>query len=980
MIPPSQRRFLSAFVSLALFSALLGATHLRGQATLRFEFHEGTELEAVPSPNGRLIALQLWRHIWVLDESGGNARLLTDPTNPPAEHLAPAWSPDSKTILFAMMFADREKRENPHLVSVTDGNVTGLPPAFAAAVAWSPDGGRFLSLRDGRLWSVSRTDTMTTRLNPDSLQAKDPSWSPDGRWVAFSSGGPWWSGRSLYVVSAAGDSLRELTRGSDYVPSWSPDGRRLFFISDRSGLPQIWTVSVNGGEPTQLTNEPEIYPYAPRWWAARKLLLYTAAGKIQTLDPASGVRDSIPFSASLTIRRESHPLRRPVIPSPGVSLSVSGIHRPAVSPDGRSIIFGALGDLWLRRQNGRVEQLTTGPDYEGDAAWSPKSARVAFVSERRGKYTLWVLHPADGSRRQLTTAGRAQTPVWHPSGDSLFYRDSWDAIKIVATSGGEPRTVMQSPGLGHLVGWSKSGRGLVYLRSFQERGQRPTTAVRGLTEAGDSSTLFVSDPRAKVQFATLSSGGDSLAYVSNGELWILPLAGAVRTPGKLLDGPVFFPSWSGDGRIIYMSGEKLMQLDMRTGTASRLPVELSYRVPTGPSLLLRNARILSPEPRRGRWDMVLESGRIRAIRPTGRGGMRADSVIDLGGRTLIPGLFDVHRHAGWFGVAPSDQSALLYRGITSVGDAGSEGYWLREQQEAIQSGLEDGPRIFLAGQQITGASGNQPPTQLQAAADMHVDRYVGHLAQLGAAHVKAYNQWDAWVEAAVIREAHRRGMRTLSHFLRPSSVAAGLDRKEHEAIYMRGWVTRYRQDVLDILRRASITLVPTSGPEFPGCTARRIAQLRSLLEDDELVTFMSPEARETKRRDIAGCPVSPNATRAEEAFLYNVGAAHRAGVRIAAGSDSDLLTQEIMELLVAAGLTPLEALRAATSNAAATLGVEDRLGSIREGAIADLVVVEGDPLTNIADTKRVWGVIKDGRWIDRPQLLARARSRLTSER
>jgi len=86
-----------------------------------------------------------------------------------------------------------------------------------------------------------------------------------------------------------------------------------------------------------------------------------------------------------------------------------------------------------------------------------------------------------------------------------------------------------------------------------------------------------------------------------------------------------------------------------------------------------------------------------------------------------------------------------------------------------------------------------------------------------------------------------------------------------------------------------------------------------------------------------------------------------------------LSTHEILELLVAAGLTPLDALRAATRNAAAALGVEDRLGTIREGTIADLVVVGGDPLTDIRDTRRIWAVLKDGRVVDRAALLAHAR-------
>lgn len=981
----NRRWLLGTLGGIVLYVGLVSSQRAPSQQTIHLEFHEGTELEAVPSPDGRQIALQLWRHIWVLDAAGGEATRLTDATRPPAEHQAPAWSPDGRTILFSMMFADRDKRENPHLVPVTGGEPEPVAAPFAGAMAWSPDGTRFLCLRDGRLWSVSIADRAVTRLNPDSLEAKDPAWSPDGRRVVFSTGGVWWSGRSLYLVTATGDSLREITRGSDYVPSWSPDGRRLFFISERSGIPQVWSVSVEGGEPRQLTDEPEVYPFPPRWWPGRDVLMYTGAGKIRTLDPATGARDSIPFTARLTITREADRSRRPTIPAPGTELPVRGIYRPAVSPDGRSIVFAAMGDLWLRAPEGRIEQLTSGPEYDGDAAWSPDATRIGFVSERGGEYNLWVLDLRDRSRRQITTSGGAQTPIWHPSGDSLVFRHSWSEIRIVAATGGEPRRVIETRGFSvQPIGWLRAGTTLLYWQEYVAPGEdRSATAIRWLGPAGDSGTVLVSNPHAKIHFAAVSHRGERLAYVANGELWVASLPsspGRVAEPRRLLDGPVFFPSWSGDERIVYMSGRSLMQVDARTREQRRLPVSLSYRVPSAPSLVLRNARVLSPEPMQGLWDLRLERGRIQAIRPSGSATLRADSVVDVGGRTVIPGLFDAHIHKGWFGVAPSSMAAYLYRGITSVGDAGSEGYWLSELSEAIESGQDEGPRVFLAGPQITGTATRQPPVQLQADSPAHVERYLAHLDALGATHVKPYNQWNAWVEAAAIRGAHRRGLRTLSHFLRPSSVAAGLDRKEHESLYRRGWLTRYRQDVLDILVQAGIILVPTSGPEVPGCTARRMALSRSLLVDTTLAGFQSRASRESALRQLERCPVSPSATHAEEAFLYNIGAAHRAGVRIAAGSDTDLFTQEILELLVTAGLTPLDALGAATRNAAAALGVEDQLGSIREGAIADLVVVEGDPLTDIRDTKRVWGVVKDGRWVDRAALLARARLTLGVDR
>ena len=113
-------------------------------------------------------------------------------------------------------------------------------------------------------------------------------------------------------------------------------------------------------------------------------------------------------------------------------------------------------------------------------------------------------------------------------------------------------------------------------------------------------------------------------------------------------------------------------------------------------------------------------------------------------------------------------------------------------------------------------------------------------------------------------------------------------------------------------------------------------------------------------------------------MLGNVMAAHDAGVRIATGTDWQpgyLALHWELALLVEAGLTPLEAIRAATESAALALGVEGRLGSIEEGAIADLLILDADPLQNIRNTQRIYAVLKDGRLVDREKLLLEARAK-----
>ena len=94
------------FMALLLLPFLLCQNCSRGGTSLEFEFHEGTDMEASPSPDGRYMALQLWSQIWILDTSNGNARLLTDAIARPDEHISPRWSPDGAAIVFSSLRSD----------------------------------------------------------------------------------------------------------------------------------------------------------------------------------------------------------------------------------------------------------------------------------------------------------------------------------------------------------------------------------------------------------------------------------------------------------------------------------------------------------------------------------------------------------------------------------------------------------------------------------------------------------------------------------------------------------------------------------------------------------------------------------------------------------------------------------------------------------------------------------------------------------
>jgi Tol biopolymer transport system component/imidazolonepropionase-like amidohydrolase len=959
-------------VALLILPLLFAQCRSGRRTVLDLEFHEGTDMEASPSPDGRFLALQLWSQIWILDTNNGNARLLTDAITRPDEHMSPRWSPDGASIVFSSLRSDG----GLFVVPVSGGKPRQLTfHEFDSQPNWSPDGRTIVFWGAGRggLWTVPAQGGSPQKIKSEAEEAQSPAWSPDGRWIACI-----WRG-GVTVMASDGGSVRQVTKGpDDLAPSWSPDGRQLFFLSLKSGELQVWSVPVEGGDRIQLTDERDLSGFAPQWMPRRNLLSYVAGGKIRTLDTKSGTRGTIPFSARMTLSRKNYKQMSPELPTPGQRLPVRGIYGPVPSPDGRLVAFSALGDLWLRHADGKAEQLTSGPEDDADPAWSPDGSQLAYVSNRGGDYQVWALDLAGRARRQVTTtAGHATTPIWQPSGENIVFVQSsrpWaqPTLCVVPASGGDPRIIVPAGAAGMTpLGWFPEDQSLVYGQLAFDSKTRVSRSTIKRVRLDGRAVSWTMDPPDQIEFAALSTQGDTLAYVSNGELWIQDLVSEKGSERRLIQGPAFFPAWSPDRALLYVSSGKLMRVDTRTGEQRTLPVQLSYEIPrVSESLLLRNARLLIPEPREGLWDVLLQDGRIRSLRLAGMQPAPADRTMDLEGRTVIPGLLNLHEHL--FRGFPME--GFLYWGITSVASAGDEGHWTIAQQEAICSGRRPGPRLFPSGGFVVPTQMNAFPQFLRVKTSEQLRRYMDHLSGLGVTQVKAFNRREPWVEAECIEAAHRRGLPVLSHFLRPASVAAGLDRKEHALYYGLDGDIRapFAQDTIEILRKAGITITSTIVCMFVE-SLEGLPRFKAAVARTDVGGFLLPSQAEFLRKSLEK-PSDQAASNDPylKVSLANTAAAYKAGIRIIAGTDFYFLVPGLhweLELLVKAGLSPLEALRTATSNAAAVLGVEGRLGCISPGAVADLVVLEADPLEDIRNTQEIYAVIQGGRIIDRASLL-----------
>jgi hypothetical protein len=254
-----------------------------------------------------------------------------------------------------------------------------------------------------------------------------------------------------------------------------------------------------------------------------------------------------------------------------------------------------------------------------------------------------------------------------------------------------------------------------------------------------------------------------------------------------------------------------------------------------------------------------------------------------------------------------------------------------------------------------------------------VGRVVALLTAHGADHMKIRTFYGWTVAARLVDAAHRAGLRTTGHCILPLTLlAAGMDTQEHSG---NNCGTRldapYKQDVQQLYRAAGVFVVPST--IMYAWWGDWLAD-RKLLERPDIAPYLSPIKRNSLDW-LAGS--DPNYWVKEQGGLQieQARVLHQAGVPLGLGADAPVLPYAVhleLERLVQAGLTPLEAIQTGTSIAARIIGHDAELGTVEEGKLADLIILEpgADPSVDIRATRRIRQVMVGGRLIERPAAMA----------
>lgn len=963
---------------------------------VRLTLREGTNVAPALSPDGERLALDLLGSIWVLPAEGGEAVRLTDPLG---DARQPTWSPDGRRIAFQSY-----RTGNWHIWSVrADGS--GLRqlthgPYDHREPHWSPGGGSVLLSSDrGGSYDVWRLDVESgelSRVTSSEGNEFAPAWSPGGDALAYASEA---EDRAGIWVRPEGRPPRRLVASDGDVngPSWSPDGRRIVFNRIRGARSRLLSVPVpsplsgEGAEPlvppervSPVTDGEDVFPFRVQWPAPDRVL-YTADGlvKVRSL-AADGGADTVPFRYDVAVPRERYRGDPRDFDGTG-RRDAMGLVGPVTSPSGDRIAFAALGDLWVLPVGGRRERVTRDAHLDLDPDFAPGGRRLVWASDRAGgTLDLWIRDTRTGTVRRLTSsAGAERHPDWGPAGERVAYLDQEGALKVVDVESGRVRTLhgpMHMPGA---PSWSGDGTriALSVLEPYSSRYREGTNAIMVVPVDGGEPEVVKPVPHRSVgtrgtDGPVWSPDGEHMAFVMGGVLWRLavtpdgePAGPPVRLTRELADDP----SWGEDSRTLtYQSAGRLRRVRVADGRVDSIPLGLNWRPdrPTG-TLVVHAGRLFdgsSPELRRN-VDVVVRGNRIERIvshrSALHRGARR---VVDASGRTVMPGLIEGHAHQP---TAYGDRLGRIWLayGVTAVRNPASDAYEARERREAVSAGVRPGPRAFFAGPTFDGSrvyysdalalhGGTQLGMELERAARMDYDL------------IKTYVRLEDRLQERVIEFAHGHGIPVSSHELYPS-VANGGDGVEHiRGTSRRGYSPKvselYRSygDMVRLLGRSGMTLTPTVG--IYGGWPLALMREPEILEDRRFSRLMPGWVRQETREQLQGARERRDEFEALVPHMERTAAAVvDSGGRVVAGTDSPILPPGVSlhtELAgyVRGGMSEYEALRTATAVAAEALGAAGDLGTLEAGKLADMLIVEGNPLEEIRESRTVRAVVKGG--------------------
>lgn len=1070
--------------------------------TLRFTATEGTWMSCDVSPDGRSIVFDLLGDIYTMPVTGGKATRLT---SGPAWDMQPRYSPDGRRLLLT---SDRSGSDNIWTMAL-DG--TDLRPVSTEkgktmnTASWSPDGEWVVakkritdqsSIGTAELWmhNVRGGNGMNVTTKAEMPEAGEPIFSPDGRFLYYSAR----PSRYAYNRNVYGSiyQIRRFDRqtgesvwltdgyGGSGRPELSPDGKTLAFVRrvrdtsvlylydvvNRTERPLWDGLSPDMQESFAWTGIYPGYSFTPDG----RSLVVSAQGGFWKVDTATGTAARIPFTADV----EQVIVKALRWPRDIASdeFRVRMIAWPTQSPDGKTLVFSAIGSLWsMPLPDGTPKKLATSGGRAYAPTFSPDGRTLAYAtwSDAEGG-ALWKMPASGGTSTRLTRQpGQYANPSFSKDGSKLVAlrgdnspwrgqdlgSESYLELFWIPASGGDVNRITD-------IG-SRGAARRMPRPAFNPAGDR-VYYVATEYEAGGQKNLLVSvrldglDRMEHLKFTYAeevfpSPDGQWAAYTeqNNAYLTALPMNGKRTLDISGEGGPVpvkkftsdqgaDWVGWADGGKTLTWSygpnfyrvsvDSVLAQWDRDIAKAAEKsdPVKAAAKKaeeekekaaaakadstatdstladasavtatpdeakkkdekPKEPTLVvdtlavslylprarpegtvaLTGARLITMNGNEVIEDgtVVIEGNRIKAVGSAASTPVPAGArVIDCSGATIMPGMIDTHAHLHYnaMDILPENQWSYwvnLAYGVTTTHDPSASTYAVFTQSEMVEAGVMKGPRTFSTGMILYGADGNYKANVTSLAdARNHIKR----MKELGAWSVKSYMQPRRDQRQWIIQAARDESVLVVPEGGGKFEENLSMVLDGHTSIEHNLPVAPLYDDVARLFAASGTVETPTLLVSYGGLSGEHwFYQHHDVWKNEKLLRFTPRGALDSRsiRRQVATADGDWHHIRVAGGLKKIV----EAGGRVTLGAHGQLQglgPHWELWAIAQGGMSNHDALKCATIHGAFGLGIDHEVGSLTAGKLADIVVLDRNPLDRIENTDSVRWVVKNGEVFD----------------
>jgi imidazolonepropionase-like amidohydrolase/Tol biopolymer transport system component len=986
--------------------------------------NEGTWMNLDVSPDGKFIVFDLLGDIYSMPITGGKATLLAGGK---AWEIQPRFSPDGKSISYT---SDKEGGDNIWVMAA-DGSdkhsITHENFRLLNNASWTPDGQYLVarkhftntrSLGAGEIWMYSKAGgdgiQLTKRKN-DEQDAGEPIVSPDGKFVYWSedvSGGSHFEynkdpNKGIYAIKGLNLQTGEISTiagggGGACRPQLSPDGKLMAFVKRIRLKSVIYLHNMATGEEwpvyDDLSHDQQetwaifgVYPNFA-WTPDSKDLIFYAKGKIWNLDITTLAATNIPFevTSQQTITDALH-FPQKVFQD---EFTAKMIRQLATSPDGKTVAFNAAGYIYTKTLPDGVPQRITGTnDFEYSPSFSPDGKSLVYIDwtdELKGSVNKIDLTTSVVTRLTVDK-GFYYSPKFSNKGDKIVYVKGVGndvsgysfgtnpGIYIIPAIGGTPKMVTSD---GIEPEFSTNDAKLFYQ---SEDGSKKSFMVMD-TSGANPHELYTS--KYATQFCP-SPDGKWMAFTELFNCYITPMVMTGNAQDlsasnkaipltKITKDAGTYLHWSKDSQnIMWTLGPKYYSRNIATAAnpnaADTAGIDINLKiktdVPDG-KIAFTNVRIITMKD-----DEVIENGTIvidqNKISAVGKASdiqIPSDAkVYDMTGKTIMPGIVDVHAHLhpSPDGISPQQDwnyFANLSYGVTTAHDPSTNTEMVFSQSEMVKAGRMVGPRIYSTGTILYGADGDFKAV-INSLDDARSN--IRRLKDVGAFSVKSYNQPRREQRQEIIAAARELQMEVVPEGGSTFETNMNMILDGHTGIEHNIPVWPVYKDVISLWNNSKSgytpTLIVAYGTQFGEnywYDRTDVWKNQHLLNftPQFIVDARSRRRTESEYGDYGHIEISKYVKQISDG-----------GTKVNLGSHGQLQglgAHWELWMLAQGGMTPLQAIRCATINGASYLGMDREIGSLETGKLADLVVLNDNPLDDIRNSDHIKYVMVNGRLYD----------------